>query len=133
MSNDVAKWETMEFDDVKDYGDLYQNLSLFKYGNYSKDIKEVMRKRRIYREANGHLVVIEFNNRQVSYFFKLNDGSVTKPIASRKLPYFKIPRETQNELVLLLAEAETNAHFNFPSKVENFEPLDLPKITFSKN
>lgn len=133
MERGIVKWEQTEFNDVKDYGSLYQHLSLFKYGKYSDDIREVVRKRKIMRDVGGNLVIIEFSNRQISYSFQLNDKTVTKPIASRKLPYFRYSRKVQNELVLLLAEAETNARVNFPKSAEEFVPLRMPDVVFSED
>ena len=133
MQTNVTVWETLEFDNPDVYGDVYQDLSLFKYSFYRDEIQELLRKKQIVRSVNGHLVVLEIRGRQVTYFFEMSDGTRTQPTHFVKLPFFRISREKWSELVLLLAEAETNARFNFPQRAEDFVPLEMPNIFFSKD
>ena len=131
MPLDVKVWDTIQFDDVENYGDLYQNLCVFKYGSYLRDFKDIIRDKRILREAEGQLVVIELNKRRVSFSLKFQDGSITKPVLSKKLPLIFSSRKSKNNLVMFFAEAETNARMNHPKNANDFVPLEMPEIFFT--
>ena len=131
MENDAKIWESIEFNDVQDFGDLYQNLSVFKYNQYLEDIGEVIRKKRIIRQVNGNSVILQFKNRQISYCIQLPDGTATIPVKSEKIPRFFFSPVLKNKLILLLASAEVNARVNLPRTAAEFQPLELPEIFFS--
>ena len=131
MNPNVGNWEKVEFADVTNYGDLYQNLAIFRYSHYLEEISMILKYGEIHRVIDGHTIKFEKSGRRISYSLILDDETKTEPIISSHIPLFRLEKDTKNELVLFMASAEVNARINFPIKAAEFRPLEMPEVFFS--
>jgi hypothetical protein len=131
MNPNVGKWEKVEFADVENFGDLFQNLSIFRYSHYLEEISKILKYGEIERDLEGKKIIFEKSGRRICYYFICKDETKTEPVFSSLIPLIRFNNETKNALVLFMASAEVNARMNFPRNAAEFTPLEMPEVFFS--
>ena len=62
MNSNVGNWEKIEFANVANFGDLYQNLAIFRYSHYLEQISKILKYGEIHRVIDGHIIKFEKSN-----------------------------------------------------------------------
>lgn len=131
MNPNVGNWEKVEFADVTNYGDLFQNLAIFRYSHYLEEISKILKYGEIARDLEGKKIIFKKSGRRISYYFICEDETKTEPFFSSQIPFMRLNSKTKNPLVLFMASAEVNARVNFPKSASEFVPLEMPEVFFS--
>ena len=111
---------------------LYSRLSLFKYHEYLRNVRKLIRAKALVAEFNNIFVYFELDGQMASYRFLLDAGEETSDCDSISVSKFPVRKKDIQELVTLFARAEVNARLNKPIDANNYQVLELGSIGFSR-